>query len=222
MRLEDPILDRSISSAYTVQILPSDRLARRNQTWVARVAREIVPSATGLRNSEMTCPPTRDNSTSASGQIDTCGAPFHCSVRSIMAPDTSIAVPAGSNGDPPTPRRYRGPIIDCDVHQSWADDGEIQRRLPAYFQQPWAQLASSPWPSPIGVFRADAVPKEGGPAGFVAGPDGRTTARCVRHRARHPDRAERAERRRARRCRLRLCDGQRLQRCPPGYLAHRR
>ena len=49
--------------------------------------------------------------------------------------------------------------------KSWADEGEIRRRLPAYFQQPWAGLASSPWPSPIGVLRSDAVPEEGGPAG---------------------------------------------------------
>ena len=50
-----------------------------------------------------------------------------------MATDTSTDVPAGSNGDPLVPRRYRGAIIDCDVHQSWADDGEIRRRLPPIF-----------------------------------------------------------------------------------------
>ena len=67
----------------------------------------------------------------------------------------------GSGG----PVRYDGPIIDCDVHQAWADPGEIRRRLPAYFQQPWVGLAPSPWSSPIGVLRGDAVPEEGGPAG---------------------------------------------------------
>ena len=82
-----------------------------------------------------------------------------------MAAETFTDAAAGSDGDAPAPRRYRGPIIDCDVHQSWADEGEIRRRLPAYCQQPWAGLASSPWPSPIGVLRSDAVPEEGGPAG---------------------------------------------------------
>ena len=82
-----------------------------------------------------------------------------------MGAETSTHVAAGSDAVASAPRRYRGPIIDCDVHQSWADEGEIRRRLPAYFQQPWAGLASSPWPSPIGVLRSDAVPKEGGPAG---------------------------------------------------------
>ena len=82
-----------------------------------------------------------------------------------MGAETSTDVAAGSNGEPPAPRRYRGPIIDCDVHQSWADDGEIHRRLPAYFQQSWAKLTPSPWPSPIGVLRTDAIPEEGGPAG---------------------------------------------------------
>ena len=82
-----------------------------------------------------------------------------------MGAETSTDVAAGSSGEPPAPRRYRGPIIDCDVHQSWADDGEIHRRLPAYFQQSWAKLTPSPWPSPIGVLRTDAIPEEGGPAG---------------------------------------------------------
>lgn len=66
----------------------------------------------------------------------------------------------GSGG----PVRYDGPIIDCDVHQAWADPGELRRRLPAYFRQPWVGLTPSSWSSPIGVLRGDAVSEEGGPA----------------------------------------------------------
>ena len=87
------------------------------------------------------------------------------SVRNVMGAEISTDAVAGSNGDTVAARRYTGPIIDCDVHQAWADEGEIRRRLPAYFQQPWAGLPSSPWPSPTGVLRSDAVPEEGGPAG---------------------------------------------------------
>lgn len=52
-------------------------------------------------------------------------------------------------------------IIDSDIHQNWADPGEITRRLPAYFQQKHFRIPGGVYGSPVGVSRADAKPEKG-------------------------------------------------------------
>jgi predicted TIM-barrel fold metal-dependent hydrolase len=52
-------------------------------------------------------------------------------------------------------------IIDCDVHQTWANGNEITKRLPAYFRQGFYSMPSGNWQSPIGVNRKDAKPDLG-------------------------------------------------------------
>jgi predicted TIM-barrel fold metal-dependent hydrolase len=56
-------------------------------------------------------------------------------------------------------------IIDCDVHQGWANMEEVYRRLPRAFRQRGWTLPGNPLPSPVGVLRADAA----GPNGEEAG-----------------------------------------------------
>ncbi len=57
-------------------------------------------------------------------------------------------------------------LVDADVHQAPRHPDDIRRYLPAYFREvPLGDGAGSPWASPIGVNRADALPSEGGPPG---------------------------------------------------------
>ncbi len=54
-------------------------------------------------------------------------------------------------------------LIDCDVHQSWADPQELTRRLPLAFRNGGYSLPGGCVGSPIGVLRADAKPEQGEP-----------------------------------------------------------
>ena len=59
-------------------------------------------------------------------------------------------------------------IIDSDVHNTYNDESEITRYLPAYYRQtkPAIQMPGrAGFRSPIGVLREDAVPDEGGKPG---------------------------------------------------------
>lgn len=52
-------------------------------------------------------------------------------------------------------------IIDCDIHQTWADPDELTKRLPAGFRQPGFGLPVHYLPNPMGVLRDDARPEVG-------------------------------------------------------------
>ncbi len=59
-----------------------------------------------------------------------------------------------------------GLLVDCDVHQSWADPDAIRERLPARFRENRGiTLPGSAWSNPHGLNRRDAVPEDGGRAG---------------------------------------------------------
>ena len=55
-------------------------------------------------------------------------------------------------------------LIDCDVHQMWADPGEVVQYLPTHWQGRGIDVPANPWPSPVGLMRDDAN-AAGGPAG---------------------------------------------------------
>jgi len=55
-------------------------------------------------------------------------------------------------------------LIDCDVHQMWADPDEVVRHLPDHWQGRGVDVPTSPWPSPVGLMRDDAH-AAGSPAG---------------------------------------------------------
>ncbi|TVP78484.1 MAG: amidohydrolase [Puniceicoccaceae bacterium] len=54
-------------------------------------------------------------------------------------------------------------IIDCDVHQTWADPNELYKRLPVGMQQAKLSIPSGTHGSPVGVMRGDTKPDQGGP-----------------------------------------------------------
>jgi predicted TIM-barrel fold metal-dependent hydrolase len=56
-------------------------------------------------------------------------------------------------------------IIDTDVHQSWVDPKEIQRRLPAHFRHQNYLIPSGLYHNPVDVNRLDAIGDNGEPAG---------------------------------------------------------
>lgn len=60
-------------------------------------------------------------------------------------------------------------IIDCDIHQTWTDPEEINRRLPLAMRRLGYALPGGNWSSPIGVNREDSRPPEGGPPGSSPG-----------------------------------------------------
>ncbi len=47
-------------------------------------------------------------------------------------------------------------IVDTDIHQTWSDMTEIDKRMPAYFREMNYTLQGIPHRSPIGVLRGDA------------------------------------------------------------------
>jgi len=54
-------------------------------------------------------------------------------------------------------------IIDCDIHQCWADPDEVFCRLPNAFRQPGYKISENLLPNPIGFLRQDAKPELGNP-----------------------------------------------------------
>jgi predicted TIM-barrel fold metal-dependent hydrolase len=54
--------------------------------------------------------------------------------------------------------------VDCDVHQA-EKPGAMDKHLPRYFREMGYIIPGGPWNSPIGVMRADAKPRDGGPPG---------------------------------------------------------
>lgn len=57
-------------------------------------------------------------------------------------------------------------LVDADVHQAPRSDADIRKYLPQYFREVnLGDASGSPWSSPIGVVRSDALPPEGGPSG---------------------------------------------------------
>lgn len=55
-------------------------------------------------------------------------------------------------------------LIDCDVHQMWADPEEVVQHLPPHWQDRGIDVPTNPWPSPVGLMRDDAH-AAAGPAG---------------------------------------------------------
>lgn len=70
--------------------------------------------------------------------------------------------PAAPPASTPTTRQR---IIDADVHQAWADPSDMTKYLPEYFPKNNFGTVGSPWQSPIGVLRGDAITPEGGRPG---------------------------------------------------------
>lgn len=60
----------------------------------------------------------------------------------------------------------RSPLVDCDVHQAWADEAAIVDRLPdRYRENRGLTLPGVSWSNPHGLGRRDAVPEGGGRPG---------------------------------------------------------